>query len=706
MIFPPAAITLHSSVGIGWTVLGALVLIVLAAWSYRWTRPPVPVWARSGLAIFRALALIAVWLLATQFELRWVNEEEVKPRVSLLLDASESMSFTDASGQRSDSIQAILDSQIWPQLRQDVDLEPAKFASAHDEWNGRNLPDLDGAVTDIEAVLTDYAGRADGPPDALILISDGAFNHGGAYTAAARRLNVPIHAIAIGDSLPTKDLVISSLVAPELGYAGEQFPLDITLRATGADGETARIRVIGEDGQILSTQDVQIEGTWSEQTVTVDLTPLTAGINSWSVEVIPLVDEVDADNNSRAAVIRAAERRRTVLVFAPAPNSDAGAVARALEEDPDTEAIVVIGGGRLTRPVRGAWEDVAPANLDAALIFLQGPWSAASLEALKTLADADLPAVWVAGDAHLPNNVLELTRVQLGGPQQWMETRETLLRPVAAHPLFTDAGLFFDEGVSPPILRGPYRPNEGRILAVVDTDREELPTVVVTAENPRTLAWHTGGLAAWDRVRRTDDPGGEGFHALLDRTLRWLTGGGEQERITVRAEQELYAGGEEVRMIASVTDPGLNAVEDARVTATMTRAGGESRTIEFQSLGGGRYLSTFLPWGEGRYSYEAVIESDQETVTRTGDFVVDRFELEAAERRMRPDRLRALAEATGGSVIWSSAELDNLLTLLPRSGELVERRGSWRPFGMWLTLLLVVGVLAAEWIVRTRTGLA
>ncbi|GBE29837.1 hypothetical protein BMS3Bbin04_00860 [bacterium BMS3Bbin04] len=130
------------------------------------------------------------------------------------------------------------------------------------------------------------------------------------------------------------------------------------------------------------------------------------------------------------------------------------------------------------------------------------------------------------------------------------------------------------------------------------------------------------------------------------------------------------------------------------------------RTIELQSLGGGRYLSTFLPWGEGRYAYEATVETDQETVTRSGEFVVDRFQLEAAERRMRPDRLRALAEATGGTVIWSSANLDTLLTLLPRTGELVEQRGSWRPFGLWLTLLLVVGVLGIEWLIRTRTGMA
>ncbi len=745
----PAAITLHTSFGLGWTILAAVLLIALAAWSYRWTRPPLPVWARAGLAVFRALALIAVLLLAAEFEVRWVNDEEVKPRVGLLLDASESMSFTDASGVRADSISAVLDSEVWPELRRDIDLEPAAFSASLDSWKGRSLPDLDGAVTDMEAVLNEYAGRAEGPPDALVLISDGAFNHGGAYTAAARRLNVPIHAIAIGDSLPTKDLVISSLVAPRLGYAGEPFPLDITVRATGADGESARIRVIGEDGQILSTQDITIDGTWSEQTVTVDLTPQTAGINSWTVEVDLRDDaraeigapagsasrdnpEVDLTNNSRRAVIRAAERRRTVLVFAPVPNSDAGAVARALEDDPDTDAIIVIGGGKMTRPVRGSWDDVDPSNLDAAFVFLQGPWTANSLDAVRILAESNLPVAWIAGDEHLPNNLLELIRTQLGGPQLWMETREALLRPVAAHALFTDAGLFFDEGVTPPMPRGPYRPNEGRVLAVVDTDEEEVPTVVVTSEQPRTLAWHAGGLAAWDRVRRANDPGGEGFNALLDRTLRWLTGGGEQERITVRPEQELYAGGEEVRLVASVTDPGLNAVEDARVTATVTRRavggtgstragddargssatadhpeadGDQSRTVEFQSLGGGRYLSTFLAWGEGRYSYEATVESDQEMVVRSGEFVVDRFELETAERRMRPDRLRALAEATGGSVIWSSSELDTLLHLLPRTGEIVDVRGSWRPFGLWLTLLLVVGVLAVEWIVRTRTGM-
>ncbi|MCB2212776.1 hypothetical protein KQI52_11735 [bacterium] len=706
MNFPIYAVTIHTNIGLGWTILAALALIALAAWSYRWTRPPLPVWGRTSLAILRALAFLAVLLLVTGFQVRWVNEEPVRPRVAMLLDASESMSFTDPSGNRADSLRTIIEHPVWNELRQDVELDPAAFAANVMPWRGRAVPELDGAVTNVEAALSDFAGRAEGPPDALVLISDGAFNRGGAYTAAARRLGAPVYPVAVGDSLPSKDLVVASLVAPELGYAGEPFPLDVTIRATGADGATAKLRVIGEDGQVLATEDVSIEGTWSEQTVTVELTPQRAGVNSWTVEVAPLDGEVDQANNTRRAVVRAAERRRTVLVFSPAPHPDAGAVARTLEEDPDTDALIVIGGGRLTSPVRGSWDEINPANLDAALIFLQGPWSDRAKETLGSLIDAKLPTAWFVGDERLPNDIFTLVAESIGNPQPWIQPREAILRPVAAHPIFTDDGLFFDEGVIPPVLRGPYNPNEGRTLAVIDTDDEDLPTIVVPSQNPRTVAWFAGGLAAWDRVRRAEDPGGLGFHDLFDRTLRWLTGGAEQERITVRAEQELYAGGEEVRLVASVADPGLSPVEDARVVANVTRADGESRTVEFQSLGGGRYMTTFLPWGEGRYSFDTTVETDEETIARSGEFVVDKFQLEAAERRMRPDRLRALAEATGGQVVWSSADLDTLLSLLPRSGELVEVRGSWRPFGLWLTLLLVVGLLAAEWITRTRTGMA
>ncbi|MBS1262794.1 MAG: hypothetical protein MAG453_02158 [Calditrichaeota bacterium] len=745
MTQPPLATTLHTTIGLGWTILGALVLVALAVWSYRWTRPPVRPWARAALAVLRALALVAVWLLAVGFEVRWEREEPVRPLVTILLDASESMSFHDPSGSREDTARAIAGDGIWDVVREHADLERLTFSQALQPWRPRGVPELDGPVTNVETAFNQLASRPGGAPDALVLISDGAFNRGGSYTSAATRLGVPVYSVAVGDSLPSRDLVVSSVVAPELAYSGDPFPLDVTVRATGAPGETVTVRVVGDGGRVLGARELTVEGMWSEQTARFELTPERAGINSWTVEVAPeqagagesSPPEADTTNNTRRAVVRAAERRRSVLLVSPAPNPDAAAVARALEHDPDTDPVVVIGAGQMNRAVRGSWDEIDLPAIDAAFVFLAGPVSSNSIETIRRVANSDVPAAWFAGGEQIAPALLEAARARLGNPRVWMEPAEAILRPVAAHPLFNEQGGFFASGPTPPVMRGPYRPSEGDVLAVVSANGEDVPTIIASSRNPRTLAWFASGLARWDRVRRVEDPGGEGFHALLDRTLRWLTGGGEQDRIAVRPEQQLFAGGEEARLQATVRDAALNPVEDARVTARVTRRaaggggdgeapgdgetsdggqkgapagedrdGGRARTVEFQSLGGGRYLARFVPWGEGRYHVEATVETDEETVTRTSEFVVDRFELEAAERRMRPDRLRAIADATGGHVIFSTVALDTLASLLPRGGEWVDVRGTWRPFGLWLTLLLVTAALAAEWLARTRTGMA
>lgn len=128
------------------------------------------------------------------------------------------------------------------------------------------------------------------------------------------------------------------------------------------------------------------------------------------------------------------------------------------------------------------------------------------------------------------------------------------------------------------------------------------------------------------------------------------------------------------------------------------------KTVEFSPHGSGRYLVRFAPWGEGQYQVDANVEIEDEGLELKSQFVVDAFNLEESELRMRPDRLRAVSQASGGKFLLPD-EIGRLTEILPLKAGKETIKGSWRPFGIWSTLIIITLLLGVEWFIRTRTGM-
>lgn len=700
---PLLAISLQSSIGLGWVGLGVLALVALAFYSYRYTRPPLPRAGRIALALLRAFALVATWLLIVQFAVQWSFERPVKTRIAVLVDGSESMGLQDGAGDRRAQLTEALEATPFDDLADRVDWQWYRFDSQLAPLSEGSVPALDGAVTDMDRALRELATLPDGVPDAVLLYSDGAVNRGQAPASAARDLAVPVFTVAVGDSLPPRDFVLSTIAGTDEGYVGEVQPIDATLRATGMAGETVRVRLLNEKGVQVESKTVTLEGEWSEQTVRFDVTPDQAGINTWQVEVERIAGEVDTTNNRRRTTLRAAERRRSVLLFAGAPNPDAGALARALEGDPDTDVTVLVGGGRRNKPVRGSYRDADNLDtFDAAILLCQQPYSSASLELIQRLAGSSLPMMIVTG-SEPDRRVLTLLEQRLGGVRTRPLRDAVPLLPTAPNAIFTPEGEWFESTDSPPPLALPPFETERGVTLADGGPQEDGRTIVSVTSAPRTLSWFADGLYKWDLGRRTEDPSGAQFRALLDRILRYLVTPEEEEQVSLASSRDLISGGETAELQVQVRDEARRPVDSARITAQVEH-GGSERTVEFRGLGGGRYRADVAPWGEGRYHVTADVQMDGQTIRRTTEFMVDPFHLERAELRMRPDRLRSIAQATGGEFLLPD-EVASLSERLPLEEGVEEIAGTWRPFGLWLTLLLIVGLLAVEWLIRTRTGM-
>ncbi|NOZ57423.1 MAG: hypothetical protein GXO73_11630, partial [Calditrichaeota bacterium] len=160
-------------------------------------------------------------------------------------------------------------------------------------------------------------------------------------------------------------------------------------------------------------------------------------------------------------------------------------------------------------------------------------------------------------------------------------------------------------------------------------------------------------------------------------------------------------------------DLGLRPVDNAVVAVKLMDQNGEAeQTVLLVNLGNGLYRGQVAALPSGAYKYEAVARvGDRTWGPVRGTFAVKAFAAELSDLRARPDVLRRLAQATGGTCV-KSEDLRPLLTAVSDAAEHFaerdirdERPGSWSVKATPWLLLVLVGILAAEWTVRRRRGL-
>ena len=108
----------------------------------------------------------------------------------------------------------------------------------------------------INELYTRYYGRNLG---AVILASDGIVNKGSSPIYDIKKIkHTPFFTIALGDTLERKDLILNNVVHNRLAYKGNDFPVEIIVKANQFAGSKAKVS-IAKDGVELFSKMVYFE---------------------------------------------------------------------------------------------------------------------------------------------------------------------------------------------------------------------------------------------------------------------------------------------------------------------------------------------------------------------------------------------------------------------------------------------------------------
>jgi hypothetical protein len=212
------------------------------------------------------------------------------------------------------------------------------------------------------------------------------------------------------------------------------------------------------------------------------------------------------------------------------------------------------------------------------------------------------------------------------------------------------------------------------------------------------------GEASW-RWRMLRPASDTAYDTIWRQLVRWLAAASPGP-VSMPAMAVANAGDVEP-LTVTVRNGRFEPLADATASITVTDPDGTARTLDpaLEDAHGGRYSVPFRFDQQGVYRVNAEARRGDLALGVASRYVlVGGADLEMSDLALNEPLLQRLAAATGGRYLRAdeTAELAGLL----QGGELdrpIEMKDLWH--NAW-TLVAIIGLLATEWVVRRRFGLA
>ena len=669
--------------------------------------------------------------------------------VGILIDDSQSMRITDENGvPRSDFIEANFGaegSELMTALSEKFTLRFFRFSRDASRLN--DIADLSysGTSTDLGNALVRAQEELAGVPiSGLVVITDGADNSGEALAESLlpiQAANIPVYTIGLGEEELSPDVQLSRVEMPRTILVGTSLVVDIIVSQRGYSGRTVQV-MVEDAGQLLASEDVTFERDGEPVVTRVRIEAEDAGPRLLRFRVSTQEGERVTENNVRDVLVDVVDQSEKILYFEGEPRWEVKFLRRAVSDDENLQVVVL---------QRTAESKFLRLNVDDGEELLGGfPKTREELFRYRALILGSVEA------SFFTHNQLDMIAdfvsrrggglLVLGGRNAFAQGSYQGTRLAEALPVFLDdelsagAGPYFDELFITPTRAGLTHPitQLGEDNSESVRERwESLPAVTtlnpITRLKPGATGLLTGGtegerdrqvVLAYHRYGRgkvavfpIQDSWIWQMHAdisLEDQTheifwrqlLRWLTDG-VPDQVAARSEREVVEPGQPVNFTVELGDSAYVEVNNGNVVALVRYPSGDSITIplDWDVEQDGHYDGEFPTSAPGLYEVSVLARRGADTIGTALSYVnVAPSTDEYFDASMRGTTLRRVADRTGG-LFYTPETVDNLPEDIGLTGAgvtLTEERDLW---DMPILLILVLGLMAAEWGYRRKRGL-
>ena len=657
----------------------------------------------TALFLLRTLSVAMIAFLLLSPLVKRDSSHKEKPIVIMARDNSKSLDYSsDSAFYHGDFLLEV--EALAKELSKVYDVKYYTFGSSVSAVDGTADHLFDEPLTDMARLFSDMSDRYyHRNVGAMIVMGDGIYNSGSSPLGAATDMAIPIYTVAMGDTAVQRDASVANVRYNRIAYLGNSFPMEVTVNAAMMQGETA-VMTVSCDGKKLYAKQIHYDAKRFSTVENVTLDADRAGLHNYVVEITVLDGERSVRNNRRIVPIEIIDGHRKIAIIAAVPHPDMAALRNAIEKNQNFEVETFLA------------RDFNKNPLDYNLLILhQLPSSVAEAGIdVEGLLASGTPALFILGS--------QTSLPRLNALHAGLEVFSRIEQQNDVAPLYNRDFTFFtmdDDIVSnierfPPLVSpfGEYKLSgnaQTLFTSRVGSVNSGMPLVAVTQQQERRYSFIAGeGLWRWRMADYQTNSSHDHFDAFIDKLVVFTALRLTKDRFHVTVKN-VFSQSEPVVIEAQLFNDNYEAVNTADVEVTIARRDGasaEQKRYLFNRAGTG-YQLNLGAMEAGMYGYNASTTFNGKKYSSVGSFIVEDLQMEAMNLVADHSLMATLAASTGAAMV-DAHHVDQLEALLKQRDDIktvIYSETSYSDMlNMPLIFILIVLLLAAEWVIRKYNG--
>ncbi|MBB2147069.1 hypothetical protein GM921_16310 [Pedobacter sp. LMG 31464] len=681
------------------TFLACLLLGCLYAWLLYRKNRNLHQNLKYALTILRILVIAAIaWLLFAPLVKR-ISYTPEKPIVVLAHDNSISVDEIEPVGFNKLKYQQDL-KQLADQLSAKYEVKTYSFSdSIKSGLNFSGQGKLSNASLLFNQLNDELLNRNVG---AIILASDGIFNRGGNPLYELNKIKIPVYTIAMGDTIPKRDVLIANVNYNNLVYLDNEFTLDVQVQAYESKGETTQLSVL-ENGAKVKEQSIVINSNSFVKDVQIKLKANKIGIQKYTINLSSLKNEITTKNNSQTIFIEVIDARQKVLLAAAAPHPDLATIKQAIELNKHYEVTIALADELNT---------VDPNKYSLAILYQLPNTGNTATTLITKLQEAKLSLWYILG---AQSNIGAFNQVQktLNFSRANGSLQEVFPYPDANFTTFNlDATALKQLNTYDPLqipfanlsINGNYTAALNQRIGKINT---QSPLLFFIDDNGRKLGFLLGeGIWKWKLEEAKNEQSLPLVNELISKTVQYLSVKDDKRKFKVYSTKSTFDENENIVLNATLYNDAYEPVNTPDVNVQVKNTDGKTFNYTFSKFGTTYRLDAgTMP--QGNYTYLASTVLGDKKYTSSGAFYVNALIAEYQQTTANHQLLYTMAQQTGGKMVMP-ANLLSLVNELEKSGQLKTISYEDRKYEELINLKwlfgLIVLLLTTEWFLRKRNG--
>ncbi len=656
-----------------------LILSVLIAW-FQYYYKVKNIKNHLLLSILKGLSLFLIGLLFVNPKIKTIITENIKPKLTVLVDDSNSISYFKSEKEVLDIVDKIKNNKG---LRDKFELDFFSFGSKIKPLDSLKFKQKNTTI--YKALKTiERINRKNN--NTTILLTDGNQTIGTDYTFY--KSQKPVYPIVIGDTINYEDLKISQLNVNRYSYLKNKFPVEMIVNYKGNKNIKSRV-VISKKGKKIFSQNLEFSPDKNTKIISTNLISDEEGLQYYKVAVQQLVNEKNIKNNYKSFSVEVINEQQKVLLLSSILHPDLGMLKKSIEQNKQRKVDLIL-------------EQNFTSNInDYQLVIFYQP----NKNFKKYFDKITNNFILISGtktDWNFVNNL------NLGFQKKYINQTENYGATYNANFMsFLQKDINFKD--FPPLSDRfgtiSFTANKQSLLFQKVSGITTEQPLIATFDNTKKYAVIFGeGLWKWRAMNYRQKSDFKDIDAFISNLVQFVSSTTKKQRLELDNKRS-YPANENIIMNARYLDKNYLFDDRASLKITLTNLKTkQQKSIPF-SLTNNSYQAYINSLESGKYSYKLTV--DGQNIQKSGIFVVTEYKIEEQFVSANLSKLKLLAENNRAEVYFKE-QLEGLFEKLLADEKLVSiqkintKKQSivhWK----WI-LFIIVGLLGIEWFLRKYFG--